>query len=133
MAEYVLGMFLHFARGLHHAYRDERREQFDHRTYRPRLLKDKTVCVIGTGGIGREVGKACADFGMRVVGTRNSVLPTAENPPGFGKVYGAERLIELLGESDFVAVCCQWTARNEQADRRPGLRCHATRTQSWST
>lgn len=110
MAEYVLGMFLHFARGLHHAYRDERCDQFDHRTYRPMLLQDKTVCVIGTGGIGCEVGKVCADFGMRVMGTRNSVLPIAENPLGFDKVYGAERLLELLGESDFVAVCCQWTA-----------------------
>src|SRR5688572_7125001 len=93
MAEYVLGMFLHFARGLHHAYRDESREQLDHRTYRPRLLQGKTVCVIGTGGIGREVGKVCADFGMRVIGTRNSTLPAAENPPGFDQVHGAGLLL----------------------------------------
>ena len=114
MAEYVLGMFLHFARGLHHASRDERRARFDHRTYRPMLLQGKTVCVIGTGGIGREVGKACADFGMRVVGTRNSVPPLEERTPGFDKVYGAERLLELLGESHFVAVCCQWTAATDK-------------------
>ncbi len=110
MAEYVLGLFLHFARGFHYAYRDERRDQFEHRSYRPVLLQGKTVCVIGAGGIGRALGKLCADFGMQVVGTRNRVAPAAGTPPGFDKLYGAERLSELLGESDFVAVCCQWTA-----------------------
>jgi phosphoglycerate dehydrogenase-like enzyme len=127
MAEYVLAMFLHFARGLHHAYRDQRRHQFDHRTYRPLLLQGKTVCVVGAGGIGREVGKLCADVGMRVVGTRRRVPPGAESPPGFGKLSTAEHLPELLGESDFVAVCCQWTAATNKligaqafAAMRPG-------------
>ena len=46
MAEYVLAGFLHFARGLDMAYRDQRHHQFDHRTYRPILLQDKTVCII---------------------------------------------------------------------------------------
>src|SRR2546426_429703 len=35
MAEYVLACFLHFARGLHRATRDQQQQQFDHRTYRP--------------------------------------------------------------------------------------------------
>ena len=119
MAEYVAAMFLHFARGLHHAHRDRSRGQFDHRTYRPILLKGKTACVIGTGGIGREVGSACADLGMRVVGTRNRVSPSAAHPPGFDKLYGPERLLDLLGESSFVAVCCQWTpATNKLIDAR---------------
>ena len=114
MAEYVVAMFLHFARGLHHAYRDRNRGMFDHRTYRPILLQGKTACVIGTGGIGREVGKACADLGMRVVGTRNSVSPDSAHPPGFVAAHGPERLLELLGESGFVAVCCQWTPATDK-------------------
>ncbi len=114
MAEYVLAMFLHFARGLHHAYRDRIRDDFDHRTYRPVLLHGKTVCVIGAGGIGREVGKLCSDFGMRVVGTRNRLPPGEKNPPGFEKLYGADRLLELLAESDLVAVCCQWTPETDK-------------------
>ena len=109
MAEYVLAMFLHFARGLHHAYRDRRGDRFDHRAYRPVLLQGKTVCVIGTGGIGREVGKLCADVGMRVVGTRNNASPSTPVPPGFDQVYGPERLLDVLKSSTFVAVCCQWT------------------------
>src|SRR5262245_39138012 len=57
MAEYVLASLLHFARGLHRASRDRERHHFDHRAYRPLLLEGKTVCVVGAGGIGREVGK----------------------------------------------------------------------------
>lgn len=109
IAEYVLAMFLHFARGLHRAYGDRAAGGFDHTAYRPVLLQGKTACVIGTGGIGREVGALCAHAGMRVVGTRSSVSPAAAAPPGFDRVLGAERLPELLPESDFVAVCCQWT------------------------
>jgi D-2-hydroxyacid dehydrogenase (NADP+) len=74
MAEYVLASLLHFARGLHHASRDRQRHRFDHGTYyRPLLLQGKTVCVVGTGGIGQEVGQLCASAGMRVTGTRRRV------------------------------------------------------------
>jgi phosphoglycerate dehydrogenase-like enzyme len=56
---------------------------------------------------------------MRVVGTRNSVSPDGAYPPGFEQVCGPERLLERLGESDFVAVCCQWTpATNKLIDAR---------------
>lgn len=111
MAEYVLASFLHFARGLPHARRDQGRHRFDHRTYRPILLQGKTVCVVGTGGIGREVGRLCADVGMRVVGTRRQATPDAPLPAGFTRVEGPERLHELLAVSDCVAVCCQWTPK----------------------
>jgi phosphoglycerate dehydrogenase-like enzyme len=109
MAEYVLASLLHFAKGLHHASRDRQRHHFDHRTYRPLLLRDKTLCVVGAGGIGQEVGQLCASAGMRVIGTRRRVAPDAVLPPGFSRLEGAEHLGALLAESDAVAVCCQWT------------------------
>jgi len=109
MAEYVLASFLHFARGFHITYRDQRHHQFDHRPYRPMLLQGKTVCIVGAGGIGRDVAKLCAGVGMRVVGTRSRT--PSENAPssGFSRFEGPDHLHELLGDSDFVAICCQWT------------------------
>jgi phosphoglycerate dehydrogenase-like enzyme len=109
MAEYVLACFLQFARGLHCAYRDRQRQHFEHGPYRPILIEGKTVCVVGAGGIGQAVGRLCAAAGMRVVGTRRHVSAGDALPPGFSRLEGPECLHALLGESDFVAVCCQWT------------------------
>lgn len=109
MAEYVLACLLYFARGLHHAAGDRQRHRFDHRPYRPLLLQGKTACVVGTGGIGQEVGRLLAGAGMRVIGTRRRVAPDAELPAGFSRLERPERLLALLGESDAVVVCCQWT------------------------
>src|SRR3989454_11743664 len=109
MAEYVLASLLHFARGLHHASRDRQRHRFDHRTYRPLPLQGNTVCVAGAGGIGQEVGRLCANAGMRVIGTRRRVTPDTVLPSGFSRLESPERLYALLEESDGVVVCCQWT------------------------
>ena len=109
MAEYVLASLLHFARGLNHASLDRQRHRFDHRPYRPLLLQDKTVCVVGAGGIGQQVGQLCASAGMRVIGTRRRMVADAALPTGFSRLEGPERLHALLAESDGVVVCCQWT------------------------
>src|SRR3990170_1215520 len=109
MAEYVLASFLHFSRGLNFSYRDQRRHLFDHQTYNPVLLRDKTVCVVGAGGIGQEVAKLCAAAGMRVVGTRRHVASGAPLPPGFVRLESSHLLHDLLRESEFVAICCPWT------------------------
>ena len=109
MAEYVLASFLHFSRGFHLSYRDQRRHQLDHHSYDPIIIRDKTVCVVGAGGIGQEVAKLCAAAGMRVVGTRREVASTATLPAGFARLESAGALPELLRESEFVAICCPWT------------------------
>jgi len=109
MAEYVLASFLHFSRGFHWSYRDQRRHKLDHHTYDPIIIRDKTVCVVGAGGIGQEVAKLCAAAGMRVVGTRREVAPGSALPPGFARIECAHALHDLLSESEFVAVCCPWT------------------------
>jgi len=109
MAEYVLASFLHFARGLHLSYRDQKRRRFDHQTYDPVLVRDKTVCVVGAGGIGQEVAKLCAAAGMRAVGSRRHVASGTPLPPGFARLESSHLLHDLLGESEFVVICCPWT------------------------
>lgn len=121
MAEYVLASFLHFARGLHFSYRDHKRHVFDHQSYDPVLLRDKTVCVVGAGGIGQEVAKLCASVGMRVVGTRRHVAPGVGLFPGFVRLESAHALHELLRESEFVAVCCPWTKETTNLIGREAL------------
>ena len=109
MAEYAVAGILHFAKGLHRAAVDRAAGAFDHRAYRPLLLDGKTTCVVGAGGIGREVGRLCAALGMRVLGTRRH--PDALGPllAGFAALGGATDLDRFLPESDFVVISCHWT------------------------
>ena len=108
MAEYAIAGVLWLAKGLHRAEVDRAAGQFDHRAYQPLLLEGKTVCVIGAGGIGRDVGRLAAALGLRVIGTRRHPDPNAPLPPGFAQIGGADDLDRFLAESDFVVVCCQW-------------------------
>jgi glyoxylate/hydroxypyruvate reductase len=107
MAEYAVAGILHFAKGLSRAAADRDAGAFDYRAYRPLLVAGKTACVVGAGGIGRDVGRLCAGLGMRVLGTRRR--PDGELPPGFAALGSPADLDRFLGESDFVAICCQWT------------------------
>jgi phosphoglycerate dehydrogenase-like enzyme len=128
MAEYALAGLLHFARGLHRASRDRQRHRFDHVAYRPLLLEGKTVCVVGAGGIGQEVGRLCAQAGMRVIGVRRRAARDDALPAGFSRLESPGLLHALLSESDAVVVCCQWTpettgliGREAFAAMKPGV------------
>ena len=114
IAEYALAGILHFAKGLHRAAVDRQAGAFDHREYRPLLLDQKTVCVVGAGGIGLEVGRLCGALGMRVLGTRRQARPDEPLPPGFSRLGGAGDLDGFLPESDFVVICCQWTPETDR-------------------
>ena len=109
MAEYAVAGILHFAKNLDRALLDRSAGGFDHRAYRPLLIEGKTACVVGAGGIGRDVGRLCAALGMRVVGTRRNPRLGDPLPTGFSEVGGAADLDRLLPDSDFVVICCQWT------------------------
>ncbi len=109
IAEYAVAGILHFAMGLNRAAIDREAATFNHRAYRPLLVQGKTVCVVGAGGIGLEVGRLCAVLGMRVVGTRRQPQPSEPLPPGFSEIGGAETIDRFLPDSDFVVICCQWT------------------------
>src|SRR6516162_11112228 len=102
MAEYAVAGILHFAKGFHRPAVDRGAGAFDHRAYRPVLLEGKTACVVGAGGIGRDVGRLCAALGMRVLGTRRHPPPAQPLPPGFSELGGAGDLDRFLPDSDFV-------------------------------
>jgi phosphoglycerate dehydrogenase-like enzyme len=109
MAEYALAGILYFAKGLRQAAVDRDAGTFDHRAYQPLLLEGKTVCVVGVGGIGADVGRLSAAFGMRAIGTRRHLHPDAPLPAGFIELGAAPDLERFLPQSDFAVICCQWT------------------------
>jgi glyoxylate/hydroxypyruvate reductase len=127
MAEYAVAGILHFAKSLDRTAADSATGSFDHRFYRPLLIEGKTACVVGAGGIGREVGRLCAALGMRVVGTRRQADRAEPLPAGFDELGSPEDLDRFLRESHFVVICCQWTPETDRlfdrdrfAAMRPG-------------
>ena len=109
IAEYAVAGILHIAKSFYRVAIERDAAAFNARAYRPWLLRDKTVCVVGTGGIGLEVGRLCAALGMRVVGTRRHKRRGENLPPGFSTIGVADDLDRFLPDSDIVVVCCQWT------------------------
>ncbi len=110
MAEYAVAGILYFAKRLNRAAVERNAGAFDHRAYRPLLLAGKTVCVVGAGGIGLQVGRLCAALGLRVAGTRLRPLASGEPlPDGFSELGAASELDRFLPDSDFIVICCPWT------------------------
>lgn len=62
-------------------------------------LSEKTLLVLGLGGIGTEVAKRAHALGMRVIATRNS---SRKGPDYVAKVGLANEMHQLASEADFV-------------------------------
>ena len=135
IADHVFGYILCFARHFHRYVRNQTQRRWEPvggESGRPVFmtgvnvassidrahlhLADQTLGVVGLGGIGSEVARRGAAFGMRVV----AVDPAqAEGPAGTEKVWKPEQLPELLSQSDFVAICAPHTPETYKLFRQP--------------
>ena len=73
-------------------------------------LTGKTLLVVGLGRIGARLARLARAFDMRVVATKRDPSTGAE---GSDAVHGTEKLPELLGQADVVAVACPLTPDTE--------------------
>lgn len=108
IAEYAIAGILHFAKGFDQAYVDREQKLFEQSRYSVRSAEKKTLCVVGAGGIGREVARLARALGMRTLGTRGSISKILSDPH-FDEMGGPDSLHAFLAESDYVVVSCQWT------------------------
>lgn len=129
MAETAIGMMLHFARGLDFADAMKQRhlwstDAFYRQPPAVRELSRSTVGVVGFGGIGREVARRAAALGARVLAVRRresgsrqetlSVVGSEDRVAGVAEVgVGAEALLRLLAESDYVVVAAPATRETD--------------------
>jgi len=114
IAEYILATILLFAKSLPQAFHDQGRQVFDRRQYRPTLVQGKTLGIIGLGGIGSEAARLAKAVGMRVMATRRSAATRLVNTQGVDELLPAPELAALLEQSDFVALCAQWTQETDK-------------------
>jgi phosphoglycerate dehydrogenase-like enzyme len=105
IAETVLGMMLHFLRGLDYAVRAQQRrawaaDEFERSNGHIRELDGATLGIIGYGGIGREIARRAAALGMRVIALRRH-----PQPDDVALVLaGDDALRRVLTDSDVVVI-----------------------------
>lgn len=108
IAEHVFALMLAFVRKLPQVIR----QQGEHRWQAPPgetldELYQRTLLVIGLGAIGERIARVGNALGMRVFGTRRSVV---DQQPWVDAVYAPDRLPEILPQADFVVLAAPLTS-----------------------
>ena len=100
VAEHAMTLLLALVRQIPHMERGRLRKHFDQLETASHLntLRGATLLAVGFGGIGREVARRAASFGMRVIG----VARTAREEPPAERVVALVELHDVLPEADAV-------------------------------
>jgi phosphoglycerate dehydrogenase-like enzyme len=130
IAETVLAMILHFARGLDVAVRAQHDARWDATAFaeRPGLAREiaaSTIGIVGLGGIGLEVARRAGALGMNVIATRRSGRPA---PAGMDLLTGPDALDRLFAASDYVVLALPSTSATRGiigAERLAAMPAHA--------
>ena len=120
IATHVFALITALSRDLPTLIRRQDQAIWDNQNVRIVPLLGKTLGVIGLGGIGTEVARRGAVFGMRVIAIR--AHPEKGKPSFVEKVWGPEGLDNLLRESDFVVICTPHTPQTEKMIKSRELR-----------
>ena len=71
-------------------------------------LRDATLVILGMGSIGGELARLATAVGMRVIGIRRDASRPA---PGVERIVPPDRLRDVAGEADYLAVTAALTPR----------------------
>jgi phosphoglycerate dehydrogenase-like enzyme len=104
IAEFVIAYMLSYAKQLPSLYKLQTQKRWQ-RGFKIEELQDKTLLIIGAGGIGQEIANRAKAFGMRIFGSRRHPQPLAN----FDKVVGANDWKALLSEANYVVIATPLT------------------------
>lgn len=97
IAEYVLAQILSFAKGQHTSFRLQQQHEWRHRE--SERIAGTRALVVGTGPIGRAIGRQLRAAGLEVAGAGRR---HRTGDPDFGEIAGTEGLHDALGDADWV-------------------------------
>ena len=113
IAEHLMAFVFAASRQLHR-YRDLQRAR-EWKELQHQELRDATIVVYGMGSIGGEIARIASAVGMRVIGVRRKAGPPQ---PGIERVVAADRLADVVGEADYLAVAAPLTSATRGAISR---------------
>jgi phosphoglycerate dehydrogenase-like enzyme len=111
IAEYVLGLVLCFAKDLHTTLRLQGRRRWRHRE--TERVAGTRALVIGTGPIGRAIGRRLTTAGMTVGAIGRAGRAARPVDPDLGEVRPHTELYEALAEADYVILAAPLTELTE--------------------
>lgn len=122
VAEHAMALMLALSRRLHEA-RDNQnskrwRGMISAIAEREDQLTGKTLLIVGLGRIGARLAQLAKAFDMRVIAIRRD---PAAGAAAADAVHGQERLHELLGQADVVALTCPLTPETRGLIDAPAL------------
>ena len=115
IAEHLMAFVFAASRQLHR-YRDSQRaSEWDEREHQE--LRGATMVVYGMGSIGGEIARLASAIGMRVIGVRRT---TGSSEPGIeiDRVVTSDRLVDVVGEADYLAIAAPLTSATRGAISR---------------
>ncbi len=104
IAEFVLGLVLCFAKDFHGSVRYQDNHEWRHRD--TERIEGKRALVVGTGSIGRQIGRLLGAAGLEVTGVARR---ERTEDPDFDRIHPAEQLLDLLPDFHFVIVATPLT------------------------
>ncbi|MGH3424051.1 MAG: D-2-hydroxyacid dehydrogenase [Nocardioidaceae bacterium] len=104
IAEFVLASILAHVKELHAVHDRQRERRWEHRETGG--IDGKSVLVVGTGGIGREVARLLSATGMEV---RGAGRRARAGDPDFGDVVASSELARHVGRADHVVLAAPLT------------------------
>jgi phosphoglycerate dehydrogenase-like enzyme len=109
---HVMAFVLAFARGLHQYIPQQLRREWKKLPQDTGIvhLAEATALVVGVGGIGSEVARLAAAFGMRAIGVDER---RRDAPPGVVELHRGDELDALLPTADFVILTVPHTPETE--------------------
>ncbi len=99
MAEYALGMMLHFSLNIPALQKDQQNHHWQYRTVSP--IYGKTLLILGLGKTGQAMAQRAKALDMNIIGVRARDIPTKN----VDQVYATEQLHTALPQADFILVC----------------------------
>ena len=112
IAAHVMAFVLAFARGLQSYIPQQLKREWKKPPQNSGVvhLPEATALIVGVGGIGSEIARLAAAFGMRVIGVDER---RRNPPPGVAELHRGDELDALLPAADFVILTVPHTPETE--------------------